>query len=192
MNTHFIGILQALDNITEGGADYQKEYRQYIIDHKERVKQFAEWMKENLPEVFSDIDYNVDIDDFDELIAEHDESKFSEEEFEPYAQKFYGKQDINGRPLEFVPGYDDAWKHHCECNEHHPEHWLGEDMPYIYILEMLCDWGSFGIAKGDMTELIDYYYSNAKDDEEKNLSDATKEIIEEILDKIKEAADGGN
>ena len=39
MNTHFIGLLQALDNITEGGADYQKEYKEYVLAHQERVKQ---------------------------------------------------------------------------------------------------------------------------------------------------------
>ena len=69
-------------------------------------------------------------------------------------------------------------------NEHHPEFWLGEDMPLIYILEMLCDWGSFSIDKGDLTELSKYYYEQARDDEEKNLSDSTKETIEEILEKI--------
>ena len=183
MNTHFIGILKALDTITEGGADYQEEYKQYIIAHKRRVKQFAYWLKENLPEVFTDIDYNVDIEDFDELIAEHDQSKFSDEEFEAYAQYFYGSKDND---FEF----DQAWEHHWMNNEHHPEYWMGKDMPYIYILEMICDWGSFGIEKGDMTELVDYYYSKARDDKEKNLSDNTKEIIEEILYKIKEVADG--
>ena len=181
MNTHFIGILQALDNITEGGADYQKEYKEYVIAHKERVTQFAKWLKENLPELFEE----PGLEDFDDLIAEHDESKFSEEEFEPYAEYFYGSGDND---FEF----EQAWKHHWQNNEHHPEYWLGEDMPYIYILEMLCDWGSFGIEKGDITELVDYYYSKAKDDEDKNLSDATKEIIEEILSKIEEAANGTN
>ena len=179
MNTHFLGILQALDNITEGGADYQKEYRQYIVDHKERVKQFADWLKENLPELFDGSFLPIDLDAFDEVISEHDDSKYSEEEFEPYAQKWYN----NNR----TPEYDEACKHHVMNNEHHPNYWLGKDMPYIYILEMLCDWGSFGIAKGDITELLDYYYSKAKDDEDKNLSDNTKTIIEEILSKIKGA-----
>jgi hypothetical protein len=57
-------------------------------------------------------------------------------------------------------------------------------MPYIYILEMLCDWGSFSIDKGDFRELSKYYYEQARDDEEKNLSDNSKIIIEEILNKI--------
>jgi hypothetical protein len=57
-------------------------------------------------------------------------------------------------------------------------------MPYIYILEMICDWGSFSIKSGDFRELSKFYYEKARDDEEKNLSDATKEIVEEILTKI--------
>ena len=170
-----------LEDLNEGKLDYLDEYKQYVIDHKDRVKQFADWLKENLPEVFDEI---PDIDAFDELIDEHDESKFSEEEFEPYARKFFGKQDINGKPLEHVPGWDEAWRHHWMHNEHHPEFWLGEDMPLIYILEMLCDWGSFSIDKGDLHELSKYYYEHAKDDEEKNLSEGTKAFIEEVLSKI--------
>jgi hypothetical protein len=57
-------------------------------------------------------------------------------------------------------------------------------MPYIYILEMICDWGSFSIEKEDFSELSDFYYNKARDDEEKNLSESTKEIVEEILEKI--------
>jgi hypothetical protein len=177
---NLINAFGLLNMINEGGADYQEEYKNYIIEHKANVKKFADWLVENLPELFD----SIDIEAFYEIIDEHDDSKYSEEEFEPYAQKFYGKQDINGKPLEYVPGYDEAWTHHWMNNEHHPEHWLGEDMPYIYILEMLCDWGSFSIAKGDFTELSKYYYEQARDDEEKNLSDNTKLIIEEILEKI--------
>lgn len=177
MNTHFIGFLQALDKIHENLDDYQEEYKQYIINHKRRVKQFADWLKENLSELFEE----PGVEDFDELIAEHDQSKFSEEEFEPYAEHFYGSKDND---FEF----EQAWEHHWMNNEHHPEHWMGSDMPYIYILEMICDWGSFSIDKGDMTELIDYYYEDAKYDDEKDLSPNTQKIIEEILDKIKQAA----
>ncbi len=171
-----MNLLQAfsfLNAINEGGADYQKEYKDYVLAHQERVKKFASWLKENCPEVFE----GVDPDAFDEVIEEHDESKFSEEEFEPYAQKWFGDKK---KTLE----YEEAWKHHWMNNEHHPEYWLGEDMPYIYILEMICDWGSFSIDKGDLKELSDFYFNKAKGDPEKNLSETTKEIIEDILSRI--------
>lgn len=173
---NLLNAFSLLNMINEGGADYQKEYLEYINSHKERVLQFADWLKENCPEVFD----GIDIDVFDDLIKEHDESKFSEEEFEPYARKWH----LDGIK---TPEYEEAWKHHWKNNEHHPEYWLGEDMPYIYILEMLCDWGSFSIASGDMNELSDFYYNKAKDDPEKMLSDATKEIIEDILSVINAA-----
>jgi hypothetical protein len=159
--------------IKEDLDDYQEEYKNYIIEHKANVKKFADWLVENLPELFE----GCDIDTFYEVIEEHDESKWSEEEFEAYAQRFYNNGDEG-------PEFDEAWTHHYMNNEHHPEHWFGEDMPCIYILEMLCDWGSFSIEKKDFRELSKYYYEQAKDDEEKNLSENTKIIIEEILTKI--------
>jgi hypothetical protein len=180
MNTHFIGVLQALDYITEGGVDYQKEYKEYVEAHKERVEKFASWLLENCPGLFEGVDEEVFLD----LIEEHDESKFSEEEFEPYAQKWFGDKKKTRE-------YELAWEHHYMNNEHHPEYWDGEDMPYIYILEMICDWGSFSIDKGDLKELSDFYYNKAKADPEKNLSDATQEIIEDILSQINSVIKAG-
>lgn len=170
---NLLNAFSLLNSINEGGADYQKEYTKYVREHQERVCEFADWLIENCPEVFENVDFGL----FMDLIKSHDESKFSEEEFEPYAQKWYG----NG---EETFEYKEAWKHHWMNNEHHPEHWLGEDMPLIYILEMICDWGSFSIAKGNMKELSEFYFNKAKGDPEKNLSEATKEIIEDILSRI--------
>ena len=176
---NLINAFGLLNMINEDLDDYQEEYKNYIIEHKANVTKFADWLVENLPELFTDA---TDVETFYELIKEHDESKWSEEEFEPYAQRWHG-EGVK------TPEYDLAWKHHWMNNEHHPEFWLGEDMPYIYILEMICDWGSFSIKSGNMRELSDFYYNKAKDDEEKNLSDATKEIVEEILTKINSVLD---
>ncbi len=165
-----------LNMINEDSDGYLEKYKQYVLKHKANVEKFANWLETNCPEVFE----GVDLSAFNDVINEHDESKFSEEEFEPYARFWHNDKDH----YEYDPEYEAAWEHHWMTNEHHPEHWLGEDMPLIYILEMLCDWGSFSIAKNDFRELSKYYYEEAKDDDEKNLSDATKEIIEEILTKI--------
>lgn len=165
--------LQLLNMINEGGADYQKEYKDYVVVHKERVEEYSTWLLANCPELFE----GVDIEVFKDLIKEHDESKFSEEEFEPYAKKWH----LDGIK---TPEYEAAWEHHWSNNEHHPEYWDGEDMPYIYILEMICDWGSFSLKSGNMKELSDFYYNKAIDDPEKNLSNATKEIIEDIISRI--------
>jgi hypothetical protein len=162
-----------LNMINEGLDKYQEDYKQYVVDHKARVEQFADWLLEHCPEVLDEVDPDI----FWDLIKAHDESKFSEEEFEPYAQKWFG----DGRKTR---EYELAWEHHWSNNEHHPEYWDGEDMPYIYILEMICDWGSFSIASGDMKELSDFYFNKAKADPEKNLSEATQEIIEDIISRI--------
>ena len=176
---NLINAFGLLNMIREDLDDYQEEYKNYILEHKANVKKFADWLVENLPELFTEA---TDVETFYEIIEEHDDTKWSEEEFEPYAQRWHG-EGVK------TPEYEEAWKHHWMHNEHHPEFWLGEDMPYIYILEMLCDWGSFSIDKGDLRELSKYYYDNAKDDKEKNLSDATKEIIEDILTKIDSVLD---
>ena len=167
-----------LNMINEDLEDYQEKYRTQVEEHKERVKQVADWLTKNLPELFED----CDLDAFYDVIKEHDESKFSEEEFEAYAQRWCG----DGKK---TPAFDEAWKHHYMNNEHHPEFWLGEDMPLIYILEMLCDWGSFSIENKNLRELSKFYYDKARDDADKMLSDATKEIIEDILDKINSVLD---
>lgn len=173
---NLLNAFSLLNMINEGAPDYQKEYKDYIIAHKKRVEEFSTWLLSNCPDLFKNVDEEV----FKDLIREHDESKFSEEEFEPYARKWFG----DGKK---TPEYEAAWEHHWKNNEHHPEYWLGEDMPYIYILEMICDWGSFGIDNLDFKELSDFYYNKARDDEEKNLSENTKVIIEEILSCINSA-----
>lgn len=170
---NLLNAFHLLNMINEGLDKYQEDYKKYVEDHKERVSQFSSWLQKECPDLFE----NIDIEDFNSLIAKHDESKFSEEEFEPCAQKWFG----DGKK---TPEYEKAWEHHYLNNEHHPEYWAGEDMPYIYILEMICDWGSFSIASGDMKELSDFYFNKAKEDPEKNLSDTTKEIIEDIISHI--------
>lgn len=77
----------------------------------------------------------------------HDLSKFSYEEFGPYAMHFHG----GGAPNLF----SGAWLHHIHHNPHHWEHWIFPNgfaikgsqseggvmpMPENYIFEMVADW----------------------------------------------------
>ena len=62
-------------------------------------------------------------------------------------------------------------------------------MPEIYILEMLCDWLSFGLKQDNPAELIEFYENKAKEDSEKNLSDNTKNQIDKYLKLVKYAID---
>ena len=167
-----MNVLQAYDflnKLTEGKADYIDKYKKYLKAHSKKVKRQANWLKKNLPELFDD----VDLDAFDEVIEEHDSTKFSDEELEPYAREWStGEKGFE---------YDEARKHHIANNEHHPEHWLGENIPYIYILDMLCDWA---VEADGIENLSDYYKEKIEADEEEDLSEDTKNTIEEIINKI--------
>ena len=161
--------------IEELDSKIKADYTEYIAEHKEFVHKSYEWLKDNCSEMFE----NIDAADFEEQIAEHDASKFSTEEFEPYANKWFGDG-------EKTPEYEAAWEHHWQSNPHHPEYWAGEDMPIKYLLEMICDWFSFGLKKDNPKEIIEFYNTKAKDDPEKNLSAATKKQIEKYLSMIDE------
>lgn len=103
-----------------------------------------------------------------ELLKKHDQSKFSQEEFMPYALNFF-MEDGTPRPKPEEPGSKDiqieynftlAWLHHMHLNDHHWQHWIFPDayskptlveidtmtedgvmkMPSQCVLEMISDW----------------------------------------------------
>ena len=62
-------------------------------------------------------------------------------------------------------------------------------MPYWYVVEMICDWWAFSWSKGNLYELFNWY------DKHKNhmkFHADTRELVEEILGKIKEKLDNGS
>ena len=78
-------------------------------------------------------------------------------------------------------------------NEHHWQHWIYIDsdaklnvldMPYECIIEMICDWWSFGWQQEDLYQIFDWYEANKK---KIKLSKKTRQTVEEILDKLYEA-----
>ena len=49
-----MNLLQAfkfLDMVNENLDGYQEENKKYILEHIDRVQQFADWLKEKLPEL---------------------------------------------------------------------------------------------------------------------------------------------
>ena len=172
---NILNAFKLLEEIQKVSKEAQEEYREYIETHKENVSKAAEWLKENLPELFEE----VNIEKFDELIAMHDNSKYSEEEFLPYTDRWHGSK-------KKTKEYALAWEHHWKNNPHHPEYYNGEDMEYIYILEMICDWMSFGFKENDLTNIISFYREEAREDKEKNFSENTIKILDEIINKIEE------
>lgn len=138
--------------IKEELKDYSK-YDEYLINHISSVQKAYDILIEN-----NIIKYDKYLE---EQIKNHDKSKYSEEEYDAYYERFYGKNKNNkDDDLDFKY----AWLHHQHNNPHHWQYWcLLEDnggreyesleMPYNYVVEMICDWLSFSITKEDLTEI---------------------------------------
>ena len=160
------------------------KYDEYIHEHKENVRKAYYWLVDkNILE-----GYSVDTLQHCHYLCEsaHDQSKYSEEEYDAYDKYFYGN-----RSYQVVEDFDYAWLHHIHNNPHHWQYWVlvndedGEkilDMPDEYIIEMICDWWSFSWKSGDLTEIFKWY----EDHPNMKLSKNTRKKVEDILRKIKE------
>lgn len=159
------------------------EYDIYITEHKENVLKGLDWLNKNIPEIVTDY-YSILQD-----ICDHDASKYKPEEYDAYDKYFYG----NNRSYAVVRDFKYAWLHHIHNNPHHWQYWIlhndepGEginvlDMPYKYIIEMICDWWSFSWKKGNLNEIFGWY------DDHKTyikLSGFTRSTVENILKLIR-------
>ena len=169
------------------------QYDKYLQQHKGNVKKGYEWIRDNIPELLKDnYDYEWQIG------VNHDHSKNEPDEYEAYDAYFYG----GNKSYQVVQDFRMAWLKHIHRNPHHWQYWIlhnddpGEgmvvmDIPYNYILEMICDWWAFSWNKGNLNEIFSWY------DEHKaymKLSDKTRKTVESILEALKEKirGDGGN
>ena len=147
------------------------EYQQYISNHIHNVRLAFEKYKFKLCSAL-----NISINSLEENINRHDQSKYSDEEFDGYRQWFYPYDNEEKNKKQF----DDSWEHHYKNNPHHPEYWIRddyiEDMPPIYIAEMLLDWESMAMHFGN--DIRDYYRSER---DKKPLSENTKKIIDSVI-----------
>lgn len=164
-----------------------QRYDNYLAEHKLNVKRAYDWLVTNLPGLFEGLGSDVDIEQ--QINFAHDESKMSKEEYDAYDRYWYG----GNKSYKVVNEYEKAWMHHVHNSPHHWQHWIYFkhddtnvmtifEMPMNYILEMLCDWWSFGWASGDVNELFTWY-----EDQKDTIKfhDDTRKIIEGILNKIK-------
>lgn len=107
-------------------------------------------------------------------LANHDNSKWSTEEFLPYAINFQGDKSpvLKGDVKE---DFARAWLHHIHCNPHHWQHWIFPDgyspketkiengvmiMPSAYALEMIADWMGASMAYTGFWDMTDWLYKN--------------------------------
>jgi len=163
-----------------------KEYDLYLEEHIENVEKAFRWFQTNLPEILESC-----VCDMEWLICKgHDHTKTREDEYAAYDAYFYGRN----RSFEVVQAYNQAWLFHIHRNPHHWQHWVlinddpneGETilkMPRHYIVEMICDWWSFGWKTGNLEEIFKWY------DEHKNyikFHTQTRSTVEHILRLIEE------
>lgn len=162
------------------------QYDQYLANHRANVKRGFDWLCENLPDVTNDIS-----DAAWQIEFAHDKSKDKEDEYNAYDAYFYG----NNRSYKVVQDYQRAWLTHIHRNPHHWQYWIlihddmenGEletilEMPYDYIVEMICDWWSFSWQSGNLYEIFKWYEEHSK---YIKLAQTTKITVEYILDNMK-------
>lgn len=162
-------------------------YNEYLHDHIANVRKGHDWL----------VSHNIigsegkDVLSEDDLIV-HDISKYSEAEYTPYDNYFYGN-----KSYAVTKAFNYAWLHHIHHNPHHWQYWVLQhddepeevlEMPYKFIVEMICDWWSFSWKSGNLYEIFDWYekHKNMK------LHPNTRKIVEGILDDIKKELDKEN
>lgn len=161
------------------------QYDIYLAEHKDNVAKGFGWLKENLPEVVATIDEVAEWN----ICFNHDTSKTDPEEYYAYDAYFYG----NNKSYAVVQNFKRAWLRHIHNNPHHWQHWVlinddpkegtvTIDMPYRFIVEMICDWWAFSWKKGDLNEIFNWY---ADHEDYMKLSVYTRKTVESILEKIK-------
>ena len=157
-------------------------YDEYLKTHIENVNKGFDWLRTNIPELFThDFDwYNI---------TNHDKSKYYPNEYHAYDAYFYG----GNRSYTIVQDFNLAWLLHIHRNPRHWQYWVlindnpdeGEiilEMPYCYVVEMICDWWAFSWAKDNLKEIFSWW------DEHKNyikLHENTRKLVEGILDEMK-------
>ncbi len=171
-------------------------YDQYLSEHIGNVNKGLNWMFNNLGlgrKEKSALEEAM-------VSFNHDESKYSVEEYDAYDQYFYG----GNRSYKVVQDFNYAWLHHIHINPHHWQHWVlinndpGEDengtpheypfsnfvalmIPLPYIFEMIADWWSFSWKTGNLFEIFNWY---AEHRNYQYIHPESRKIIEAILKKI--------
>lgn len=160
------------------------QYDQYLVQHKANVKKGLDWIQENLPDLIKGTDNIKWLIEF-----AHDQSKSDPDEYAAYDEYFYG----GNRSFAVVQAFNSAWLSHIHRNPHHWQHWvlIHDDpnepeecieIPYQYLIEMICDWWSFSWNQGDLKEVFSWW---DKHKDYIKLHKNSRQIIISVLSQIK-------
>lgn len=108
------------------------------------------------------VSLNVIISELLRRAVEHDNSKFSPEEFDAFEEATPRLKDLVYGSDEYkqaLKEIESALRHHYQVNRHHPEHFENgiNDMNLIDLIEMVCDWiaASQRVKDGDIYKSLD-------------------------------------
>ena len=166
-----------------------EQYDLYLENHRANVTKAYKWFKRYMPSLARGYE--------EQICLWHDDTKTNSDEYEAYDAYFYGKKK---KTKQVEEDFNLAWLTHIHSNPHHWQYWvlitddagLGRvvplDIPDNYILEMICDWWSFGWGSGDLYEIFNWYDKHKK---YMKLSKNTRAKVEEILGTMKQKLDEG-
>lgn len=163
------------------------EYNNYLSEHISNVQKGLNFFKEHMPDILTyEGNYYLGYA-LEEQFANHDKSKYDEKEYAAYDAYFYG----GNKTQAVLDEFNRAWLHHIHHNPHHWQYYvliqdddetICVEMPYCYVLEMLCDWWAFSWKNGDLFEIFEWY------EKHKNhilLNPKTRKVVEDILTKLR-------
>lgn len=168
-----------------------REYDNYLIEHRKNVSQAYHWLLNHNLLYRSDSSMEDYYYIAHNCTLSHDETKNLKDEYEAYDAYFYS----NNRSYETMETYKHAWLLHIQRNPHHWQHWVlihdepeekfeALEMPFKYIVEMICDWWSFSWQKGDLYEVFKWY-----DEHKSHILLGVETILDSIKEKLEVEAD---
>lgn len=176
-----------MKRVIKANSDIFHQYDEYLVSHIRNVQR--SWFEILRPYLEDEGIDEEELRAVDIRMEDHDSSKLDKEEYEPYAEWFYGEHPDEG---DAKAAFGLAWAHHQNHNEHHWQYWvlirdtddpkyLSLDMSKEAIYEMLCDWHSFS-AKDPESTAYQWYTDNK---ENMLLSDNTVLLIDSLIDIFK-------
>lgn len=160
--------------------DQENKYREYIDSHKKNVISIFEEVVPNLRRI--GISENM-LDQTLNFVKSHDQSKYSEIEFDSYRQRFNPTTKETPNEEWFRSG----WLHHLHQNPHHWQYWvlIGDTsnnpitalkMPIQYLIELLCDWAAMSLFQNN--DII-FWYNQHK--QYIVMHEETRQMLERML-----------
>ena len=129
-------------------------YDEYLYQHRDNVVNGFNWITRYAPKLLDGLDIALVYNN----LRCHDLSKNMPDEYGAYDAYFYG----GNRSAKVVHDFELAFLNHIHRNPHHWQYWVLMDdgkteptekvfeMPYKYVIEMVCDWWSFGWSKDNL------------------------------------------